>query len=267
MREECTTEPLRTRRSDERSTWFFRPVVLLVTAYLIIVITHESAHALTAYALNVPFTLFHFGVNLGDRGTVMERAAIGVVGPLSSLIIGLICWFFYRRAKGSRSELMLLYLTTFGVGAFFGNLMSSAFVGDFSRVALALRLPIPVRYAASLVGLLSVCGIHLWAGWELHRLAPAGSSRWRAMIVMIVLPVVAGTAIVALSFLPMPSALLFGRLAETSFWVFAVVGVLISRNTPSGSGRTLHLSWIDATALVVALIAVRIMAGGIAFPG
>ena len=223
-----------------------------------------------AYALDVPFTLFHFGVNLArDRGTITERAAIGVVGPLCSLIIGLICWFSYRQARGSRSELMLLYLATFGVGTFFGNLMSSAFggdfVGDFSRAALALRLPMPVRYATSLVGLLLLCGLHFWAGWELRRLSPAGSSRLRAMIEMVILPVVAGTAILALSFIPMPSALVFGRLAETSFWVFGAAGILMSRNTPSGGGRTLHLGWADIAALVAAVIVVRLFAGGLAF--
>lgn len=199
----------------------------------------------------------------------MDRAVIGVVGPLCSLIIGLICWFSYRRARGSRSELMLLYLATFGVGTYFGNLMSSAFggdfVGDFSRAALALRLPMPVRYATSLVGLLLLCSLHFLAGWELRRLSPAGSSRLQAMVVMVVLPVVAGTAILAFSFIPMPSALVFGRLAETSFWVFGAVGVLMSRNTPSGGSRTLHLGWADMAALAAALIAVRIMAGGIAF--
>jgi hypothetical protein len=117
---------------DEQSTSLFRPVILLAATYLINGIVHESAHALMAYALNVPFTLFHFAVDLArDRGTLMERAAIGVAGPLCSLIIGLICWLFYKRVRGSRSELVLLYLAVFGVGTFFGNLMSTAFVGDF----------------------------------------------------------------------------------------------------------------------------------------
>src|SRR5215510_3196716 len=71
----------------EQTTWFFRPTILLVTAYIIISVIHESAHALTAFALDVPFTLFPYGVNLArDRGTLMERAAIAVVGPLCALL-------------------------------------------------------------------------------------------------------------------------------------------------------------------------------------
>ena len=117
-------------------------------------VLHESAHAFAAYALNVPFTLFHFGVDVAlDRATLMQQAVIGVAGPLCSLLIGIICWFGYKHARGLRSELLLLYLATFGLGAFFGNLMSAAFVGDFSRAAMALRFPMMVRYAASIMQL------------------------------------------------------------------------------------------------------------------
>ena len=184
---------------------------------------------------------------------------------MCSLIIGLICWFAYRRARGSRSELILLYLATFGAGAFFGNLMSAAFAGDFSRVAVVFRLTTNARYAVSVVGLLAVCAVHFAAGWELRRLSPADSSKWRAMVLMVLFPVVAGAAIVALSFLPIPVALAFGRLAETVFWIFAAAGVLMSRNIPSGDRRTLHVSWAHMAVLAAVIMVVRVVAGGIAF--
>jgi hypothetical protein len=254
------------RMIDERSAWSFRPVIVFATAYIIIAISHESAHALTAYALDIPCTLFPFAVELArDRGTVMQRVVIGVAGPLCALLIGLICWLCYRRVRGSRSELMLLFLATFGTGTFFGNLMSAAFVGDFSRAALALRLPITVRYVASLIGLLSICAVHFMAGWELRRLSPAGSSRLRAMILMVVFPAIAGMAIVTLSSLPMPSALIFGRLMEALFWIFGAAGVLMSRQSASADHRTLHTGWADVVVLAAAIIALRVMAVGIAF--
>jgi len=251
---------------DEQTTWWPRPVVLLAAAYMIVIVVHESAHALAAYAFNLPFTLFHFGVILPrDAGTRMQLAAIAVAGPLSSLLIGLLCWFCYRRARGLRSELLWLYFTTFGLGGFVGNLMSTAFVGDFGRVAINLRVPLVARYAASITGFVLVSAIHFMVGWELHRLSPTGSSRLRSLIVMVVIPLVAGTAIVTLSSIPIPSALVFGRFAETSFWVFAAVGLLMSRRTSSGTSQTLQLSWADMAMLATAVIAVRILAGGIAF--
>jgi len=251
---------------DEQTKWWLRPVVLLTAAYLIVMVIHEWAHALTAYALDVPFTLFHYGVNLArDAGTPLELAAIAVAGPFSSLLLGLICWFCYRRSGGLRAELLLLYLTTFGLGGFVGNLMSAAFVGDFGRTAIYLRVPLVARYAASITGFILVSAVHFMAGWELRKLSAVGSGRLRSLIVMVVIPVVAGTAILALSFVPIPSALVFGRFAEASFWVFAAVGLLMSRRTPSGTSQTLQLSWADMAMLAAAVIAVRIMAGGIAF--
>lgn len=239
----------------------------MTAAYLIIGIIHESAHALAAYALDVPFTLFHFGVDVArDRGTLVQHAIIGVVGPICALIAGLICWLVYRWTNGSRSELMFLYLAVFGVGTFFGNMMSSAFVGDFSRAALAFQLPLLARYVISITGLLLLCGVHFFAGWELRRLSPAGSSKVIALMVMVVVPVLAGMIIVALSFWSIPSPLISGRVGEASFWVFSAAGLLMSRKIPYGSSRTLGLRWTDVAVLVAAIIVVRVMAGGIAFP-
>lgn len=221
---------------------------------------------MTAYVLDVPFTLFHFGVDVArDRGTLEQHVTIGVIGPLSALIAGLLCWLAYRRSRGSRWELMLLFLVVFGAGTFFGNLVSTAFVGDFSRAALALHVQMPVRYAASVTGLLLLCGLQFMAGWELLRLSPAGSSKLQALIVMVVIPVVAGAIIVALAFWSMPSALVSGRFGEASFWIFTAVGVLVSRAIPSGSDRTLRVGWGDVAVLVVAIMVVRVMAVGIAF--
>ena len=63
--------------------WGLRPLVLFATAYTVTTIVHELAHALTAYALRVPSTLFHFAVHI-DRahGPLNQRAVIGVAGPL-----------------------------------------------------------------------------------------------------------------------------------------------------------------------------------------
>jgi hypothetical protein len=251
--------------TNARFAWSLRPVILLPAAYIIITIAHESTHALTAYALGVGFRFFHFAVELSPDSTVVQRAIIGVAGPLCALVIGVVCWFFYTRARGSRSELLLLYFTLFGVGTFFGNLTSTAFVGDFSRAAVTLDLSMPARFAVSLAGLLLICALNFFAGWELRRLSPAGSSKLHAAIVMVVVPAIAGTAIAVLSSLPMPSALLFGRILESVFWLFGFAGVLISRNTPAGSERTLHVSWGDMAVLAAAIIVVRIIALSVAF--
>jgi hypothetical protein len=197
-------------------------------------------------------------------GTLNERAVIRVAGPLFCLGVGFVCWFAYRKARGSRAELLLLYLAWFGIGAFFGNLMSTPFVGDFSSLALAFQLPMPVRYGAGLVGLLTLCGLSFLMGTELRKWAPLGVNAVRAMIGVIVLPAIVGTAIAILIFLPMPSDFAVVRMAESSFWIFGAVGTLISRKQPSESSRRLGLSWADFAVLLVAVLFVRVMVWGIA---
>src|ERR1043165_418466 len=148
--------------------WALRPILLFSATYTIVGILHELTHALTAYALRIPSTLFPYAVNLDPaHGTLNQRALIGVAGPLLCLAIGLVSCGAYLRARNSRWGLPLLYVTMFGVGTFLGNLMSAAFVGDFSRLALALQLPMAARYSVSAVGMLLLCGLSFLVGREL----------------------------------------------------------------------------------------------------
>jgi len=81
----------------------------------------------------------------------------------------LVCWFAYSNAKSLRAELLLLYLAWFGTATFFGNLMSTPFVGDFSSLALLFQLPMAVRYGAGFAGLLSLCSLSFFIGKELRK--------------------------------------------------------------------------------------------------
>jgi len=246
--------------------WGLRPLVLFAAAYSLMTIFHELAHALTAYALRVPSTLFHFAVNI-DRahGTLNQRVVIGVAGPLFALGIGLLSWGAYTRTRNSRLKLPLLYFVMFGVGTFFGNLMSMAFVGDFSRLALTLQLPMAVRYSASVLGMLLLCGLSFLIGMELRRWTPVGISATKAMMGMVALPAILGTALVLLIFLPMPSNFAYARMAESSFWIVAAVGTLVSRKQPTDSKRKLDLGWTDIALLLAAALLVRLVVSGITF--
>ena len=144
-------------------------------------ILHELTHACVAYAFGVRVTLFSYYAQLDPAGgTNAQRAVIRVSGPLLCLGLGAVAWLLFRRARGSAAELPLLYLTVFGIGTFFGNLMSIAFVGDFSAVASVLGLPLSIRYSLALLGALAVVAIHFWGGRQLVAWIPVGSARWLA---------------------------------------------------------------------------------------
>ena len=248
------------------SSWGLRPTVLFAALYMVIGIVHEFSHAMTAYSLGIPFTLLHLHVNLSRTiGTLNQRAIIGVAGPLVALCIGLLCWIAYIRVRNSRFGLVLLYGAWFGVSTFFGNLISTAFVGDFSRLALTFQWSMPVRYIVSLIGVLLLCGWSFLVGKELRGWVPVGVSAAKATIGMIVIPAVVGTAVLLLIFLPMPPTYAYGRMAESLFWIPAGIGALIKQGPTMTTQRKLQLGWVDMVLLLLAAAVVRLMAAGITF--
>ena len=85
------------------------------------------------------------------------------------------------------------------------------------------------------------------------------------MIGMVAVPAVIGTAIVLVIFLPLPYNFAYARIAESSFWIAAAAGTLLSRKCQTLSRRTLDLGWADIALLLVAALLVRLMASGITF--
>jgi hypothetical protein len=250
--------------------WIFRPIVWFAAASMVTTILHELTHACTAYALGVRSTLYSYVVDLDltqaqEQAATTERALIGVSGPLFSLAFGMLAWLAFGRARGSAAELPLLYLSVFGAGTFFGNLMSTPFVGDFSAAATLLRLPMTVRYAIGLFGALSVAAVHFWAGRGLARWVPATVGRVVGALGMIALPMLLGTAGVILVNMPMPPASVAARVAEASFWIFALIGALgIRRRSPSDPEHP-GLRWADGAVTLLAVVAVRLMVHEILF--
>jgi len=248
-----------------RADWIFRPILWFVTASTINAVLHEGSHAMAAYALGFPATLFQYGVNWQDAGaSLAQRATVGAVGPVFSLILGVVCLPAYRRWSRSAAGLPLLYLSTIGIATFAGNLMPTAFAGDLSTAAASLGLPPAVRYAGSLAGALASAGILFWQGRELQRWIPAKAGRVFGTIGVVVLPVVAGTGIIILVNQPVPagSSFAFARMSEASFGLFTLLGAATGTRAATG-GRSFRLWWIDGTLAVAALLVVRLAVRGI----
>jgi hypothetical protein len=239
--------------------WILRPALWFASASMVTTILHESTHACVAYALGIRATLFNYAVDLdlrSARATIPERALIGVAGPLFCLTLG---------TRGSAAELPLLYLSLFGIGTFFGNLMSTSFVGDFAAAALMLNLPMAVRYTVSLIGGLLLAAVHFRAGREIARWVPARIDKMPGALGITVLPAVIGTAVVILVNLPMSPSSMAARAAEASFWLFAVIGAVTVRRPSDQDGHVLRLRWADGVVMLLAVLAVRLMVRGIPF--
>jgi hypothetical protein len=225
---------------------------------------HELMHATAAYALGVGSTLHNYSVDLDltpAQAVTSVPAIIRVTGPSLCLLLGIVAWVSFRRARGSAAELPLLFFTVFGIGTFFGNLMSASFVGDFSTAAAFLQLPMGARRSLSLVGAAGAAAIHFWAGRALTRWVPSTVGRVAGMLGIIVVPVVVGTALVLL--VNAPSVSVAARSAEASFWLVAMVGALMAN--ARGGGEFIRLRWVDAAAFLLAILIVRVLVHGIPF--
>jgi hypothetical protein len=245
-----------------RADWIFRPILWFTTAWTIQVILHEASHALMAFALGVPTTLYQYWVDWPPgSATPAQEAVIRAWGPIFSLIAGLAFWLLYRTKSQTAAGLPLVYLAAFGGAMFFGNLMSAAFVGDFSGVSRYFALSMPVRYGLSALGAAGTAGVMFWLGRQLRPWIPDKAGRVFGVIAIVVVPVVAATALIILINQPVPAGLNFttARIVEQSFQIFAVIGAATGVK-PSSAGRSFRLRWVDGTIFIAAVLIVRIMA-------
>lgn len=193
-----------------------RPVLWYATAYSVGILLHEGAHAAAGYAQGASATLYNFWVDF--TATEHQIAIARFAGPAFSLVVGAIATVWWRRCRNSTAGLPLAFLAAFGLSGFFGNLMSASFVGDFSGVARELAVPIPARYVASVIGAIGLATIEFALGRELHRSAPADTSRIAATFGVVIVPVVAGTVLVLLVNYPTPlTGFAAARIGEASF--------------------------------------------------
>lgn len=256
------------RATPDRGSWVVRPVVWFAAASMITTILHEAAHAGTALMLGVRSTLFNYSASMDftpEQAASHAPVVIRIAGPLFCLVFGALAWSLYRRARQSPAGLPLLYLSVFMLGTFFGNLMSAAFVGDFSAAAAALQLSMGVRRGIAVAGAVSVAALHFWAGRELGRRVPSHIGRVAGMLGIIAVPVILGMAVVMLVNQPMPRASVNARIAEAAFWLFAAVGALVTGREPQVARASSALRWPDVAMLLLAILAVRLAVHGIPF--
>lgn len=249
-------------------TWMLRAIVWFAAASMLTTVLHELAHATTAFALGVRGTLFGYAVDLDFTGAQRSGslpAIIGVAGPAFCLLFGIVSWWVFRRTRDGVAALPLLFLAAFGIATFFGNLMSIAFVGDFSRVAADLHLPMVARYGGTAIGILGVAGIEFWLGRQLMHWVPANVGRVAGVLGIVVLPVLVGTAAVMLAHQPMSGSFVTARLGEASFALFAVIGAFMVPSDSRGGRRALPLHWADGAVLVAVVLVARLMASGMPF--
>jgi hypothetical protein len=243
-----------------------RRIIWFATAYTIVVIVHEGSHAVTAYALGLEATLYNFWVNIDptNQATIGQKAAFGVAGPASSLVVGIVAGLAYRRFRWSTAALPLLYLVAHGVSNFSGNLMSAAFIGDFSNVAVWTRLAMGLRYTVSAAGALATAAVLYLAGRELARWTAPQGSRSAVAFAGVVVPAAIGTALIVVGNQPIPLPhFAAARIGEAGFWVFAAAGAFMAPMPGARDSARDELRTHDIAIALLVFAVVRMLAFGI----
>ena len=243
-----------------------RLVLAFFSAYGLNIALHECAHALMAYFLGLPSTLFHFYVHIDyASGGIRARVLCAIAGPLFSLGLGVALWVLYRRFQARPEGLLFLYFSIVGTSIFLGNLFSTSLVeGDFGVAATQLNLPAHARFAMTLAGGVSIAGFLYRMGQELLTCTSPERNPLHTVIKVIVWPVVVGTALVIIACLPMPEAFIQDWIVSSLFWLFAAVGVVVAqKRAGTAKDRDFPLQAIDPAVAVGALLVVRVLARGI----
>lgn len=243
-----------------------RLVLAFFAAYGLNTTLHESAHAFTAHLLGLSATLFHFYVNIDYAGAdSRSRILCSVAGPLFSLAFGAFCWVLYKKLQGRPEGLLLFYSSILGISIFLGNLFSTSLVaGDFGVAATQWNLPASARLATTLAGGLLLALFLYRMGPELLRWTSPQPAALKAAVQAIVWPVVLGTTLVIIAFLPLPRTFIQDWIATSSFWIFAAVGVVTAhRRAPVGKEDYLSVHVFEMLAAAGVLLLVRVLARGV----
>jgi hypothetical protein len=260
--------PASIEASQATTAWAaaFRPTLLFVAAYAFNITPHEAVHAITSYFLGFNSTLFQMWVDPDPaEATPVELATIAGIGPLFSLLMGLIFFTLYRRWSQKSFGLLLLMMCMVGIYSFLGPLAGSALGGDFNLAFNFVDVPGWIRYLLSAIGFVLLPMFMYFMGKELVRWAPADFSRAKSVFCTTVAPWLIGTPFLVLIYWPLPAFLIRSTLLGSLFWIFAVVGAAMgfqTRKVREITRTSPAIPWADLGFFIAALAMVRSLAHG-----
>jgi hypothetical protein len=241
-----------------------RPTLLFFSAFAINASVHEAAHACAAFLLAIPAQLFHFYATVDlSRASILDQAVVRAAGPIMSLALGALCWLAYRAARGTWRELPLFYLAVFGVAMFLGNVLSTAFVGDFSNAAIAAHIGMPIRIAITVLGWVLLVAFALFAGRVLRGWSTSAVAGVRPALELVLLPAAIGTAAIIIIYQPMPLNDALARVSEEAFWLFVAIGVAPRSSREARGEHPFAVRRGDWILAITAIALVRLLALGV----
>lgn len=206
--------------------FFVNSALAFASAELLTVALHETGHGFAAQALGFSPRIYGFFED-NPTGTAAQTLLILALGPIVSLVLGVLFLTWYRLGKAQYSfpRLLLFWLAWLGILEFVNYLIVTPWLsaGDTARIADLLHWPVWVRYLIASVGVVIVFGLARLAAISMFAVAPESvlleTSHQRRRFIMrgFYFPLLAGTA------LTLPAGI-SGHLMMVVLGLFATIG-------------------------------------------
>jgi len=256
-----------------RIRMFVSSLTAFTTAFLVVTILHEGAHAVTGRALGIHPVLHHNYVVTPSDTTGPPRLWVPAAGPIMSLVIGIFCLTILKlRRTRSLVTLQLLWLAIFGWITSLGYLFIGplAHGGDTGKVYAELGVPVAVQWVLAIGAVVVLIWLVRRTSDEFARhvdMRLEGEARSRPAVAnaLIAGPIITGAVVTTLLSLPIPTfvSLLFPL--TSGFLVIAAYRRFRRSTAPLPEGIR-YPARVSAAALMllIALTAVSIsLIGGV----
>lgn len=249
--------------------------IALTTAYLLTIILHEIAHYLMSISLGYETALYHNYIYYVSSGSKMHDILIAGIGPLFSLILGVIAYSVSKKIKTSPISLFALWLGIAGLVTFFGYLMIAPLipVGDTGKVFSLLNIPMWLQIIISIFAIIAITIILIKSTNQFEKYATEdfGSikiNRQKWSVSLILIPLILSIILISLLQLPIPHIASILATVCAPFSIMAVFGTFIGRKDKlnrdlDGISINNKISTMLIAALVIMVIINRILVYGI----
>lgn len=193
-----------------------------------------------------------------------DVAIVAAAGPVFSLAVGMAPLVVYLPSRQRGVGLLWLMLAAMNLALGVGNVFGVAFGSDGHTVAASMDFSRGEQAAASTVGCLALVGMMTWAGRELVKWAPPALGRLAAATWMVLVPAVGGTIATLVAYAPLPGPVAAAHLSELVFWAVALVAALTAKHRAMFPATSVAVA--DTGITLVAVIAVRLLTGGVHIP-
>ena len=237
----------------------------LTSAFLIAIVLHEVSHYLMSIGLGYEAELFHNRVETEKLGNPTHEILIAGIGPVFSLIQGLIAYYYSKKMKTSPTSLFVLWFGLAGIITFFGYLLIAPLipVGDTGKVFKLLNIPMYAQIICSVIAitLVTIFLIKSSKEFEKYAVEDFGSlrtNRKKWSFSLILFPMLISILLITLFQFPIPHFASIIASICTPFSIIAVFATFIDGKKAINmnlDGRSINQD-ISKTLVIIFVLAI-----------